>query len=157
MDAMDGKLAFWAVAFLNLAAVLVLGLRGAWLARQGRIPAHRRTMLSACALVVLFLGAYLAKTHWLGHEDVARWSLAHRWNLRVHETAVAVMLTAGTLALLRGRRLRRTSRFSGEAADPPAPPALLRGHRRAGRVALLAALLGLATASGILVGMIARG
>lgn len=155
-ERMDGNLVFWTVAWANLLLVVALALRGAWLARRGRIPAHRRSMLASCALVVAFLAAYLAKSHWLGHEDVSLWSPAHRLNLRVHEGAIAVMLGAGALALWRGRRLRRTRRFSGAAQDPPAPQAWLRAHRRAGRIAVLAALLALATASGILAGMFAR-
>lgn len=153
---MSGNLVFWAAAWVNLLLVVALALRGVWLARRGHIPAHRRSMLASCALVVAFLAAYLAKSHWLGHEDVSLWSPAHRWNLRVHESAVAVMLGAGALALWRGRSLRRTRRFSGAAQDPPAPEPLLREHRRAGRIAVLAALLGLATATGILAGMFAR-
>lgn len=153
---MDGKLAFWAGALLNMVLVVALALRGVWLARHGRIPAHRRAMLSVCGLVLFFLAAYLAKSHWLGHEDLSLWSPAHRWNLRIHESAVAVMLAAGTLALLRGRRLRRTRRFSGDPEDPPAPEEWVRGHRRAGRIAVLAALVGLATASVVLAGMFGR-
>jgi uncharacterized membrane protein YozB (DUF420 family) len=46
-------------AALNTVATVLL-LRGRWLVRQGRIDAHRRTMLSAFAVSTLFLACYVA-------------------------------------------------------------------------------------------------
>jgi uncharacterized membrane protein YozB (DUF420 family) len=45
-------------ASLNAVATVLL-VRGRWLARAGRIDAHRRTMLSAFAVSTLFLALYL--------------------------------------------------------------------------------------------------
>jgi uncharacterized membrane protein YozB (DUF420 family) len=45
-------------ASLNAVATVLL-VRGRWLARAGRIDAHRRTMLAAFAVSTLFLALYL--------------------------------------------------------------------------------------------------
>jgi hypothetical protein len=66
------------------------------------------------------------------------------------------MLIAGSLALLRSRRLEGTRNVTGERDDPPAPMALVRAHKRAGRAALVAAALGLITAGIVLAGMYSR-
>ena len=46
-------------AALNATAAVLLA-RGRWLIRRGRIPAHRRTMLTAFAVSAVFLASYVA-------------------------------------------------------------------------------------------------
>ena len=153
---MDAKLGFWSWALLNMGLVVALGGRG-WVAiRANRVAEHRRSMLTACALVGIFLLAYLAKRALLGGEDRATWTAGARLNLYVHETFIAGMLIAGGSALALGRRLERTRRATGAPGDPEAPEALRRRHRNAGRIALVCVALGFATACGILGGMLAR-
>ncbi len=153
---MNAKLAFWFWALANMGLVLVLAARG-WLAiRAGRVDVHRRSMLAAGFWVVAFLLAYLAQRALLGGEHTELWSSASRANLYVHEAFVGSMLVAGATAFAIGRKLARTRRVTGAAADPPAAPPTLSRHRLAGRVALVCAALGFATACGILGGMLAR-
>jgi uncharacterized membrane protein YozB (DUF420 family) len=156
MRAMDAKLWFWSWALLNMALVVAFGARGLRAIRANRVAEHRRSMLTACALVGVFLLAYLAKRALIGGEDRAAWSPAARLTLYVHESFIAGMLIAGGSALALGRRLARTRRVTGAASDPLAPEAALRRHRLAGRIALGCVALGFATACGILGGMLAR-
>lgn len=153
---MDAHLAFWSLALANMALLVAVAARGVVLARRGRYRAHARAMRTAAALVLLFLLAYVAKRGLLGPEDLARWSPASLANLWVHESFVALMLVAGIFALARGRRLARSALVTGRSEDPAADPALRRRHRRAGWTAVAAALAGLLTAVGILVGMLTR-
>jgi hypothetical protein len=153
---MDAKLWFWTGALVNMGLIAVLAWRGVLEIRAGRVQAHHRSMTAAGALVVLFLAAYLVKRAVLGGEDLAAWSTAARTNLFVHESFVLVMLVAGGVAGWRGRGLARTRRVTGAEADPPAAAAALRAHRRAGWVAVVCVGLGLATACGILAGMLGR-
>ena len=153
---MDPKLVYWSLALANMAAVLALGLRGVRAIRRDEVAVHRRSMTLAGWLVVAFLLSYLGKRFWLGPEDLAVWSTEARINLWIHESLVAGMLLAGGSALVLGRRLARTRRASGLPEDPVASPAALRRHRRFGWLALGCAVLGFATACGILAGMFAR-
>jgi uncharacterized membrane protein YozB (DUF420 family) len=153
---MDAKLIFWCWALANMGLVLALGVRGARAIRANRVAEHRRAMTWAGILVVAFLVAYLAKRSLLGPEDLSAWSAGARANLYVHEGFVAAMLLAGGAAFAWGRRLARTRRVTGAAADPPAPAGTLARHRLAGRVAVAGALFGFLTASGILAGMLLR-
>jgi uncharacterized membrane protein YozB (DUF420 family) len=152
----DPKLAFWTLALVNMLAVVALAARGVLAIRAGRVATHRRSMTAAGWLVAAFLASYLVKRFWLGPEELALWSAAARTNLYVHETFVASMLLAGAGALVLGRRIARTRRVTGRAEDPAPSPAQLRRHRRFGWTAVVAALLGFATACGILAGMFAR-
>ena len=124
--------------------------------RRGQVAAHRRTMLRASGLVVLFLLSYLTKRFWIGAEDLELWSRGALVNLWVHEGVVAAMLITGTVAIVRGRRLARTRRVTGSPEDPEAEPAALRAHRRVGWIAVVASALGVLTACGILWGMFGR-
>ncbi len=153
---MDAKLLFWCWALFNMGLVLALCGRGLLAIRANRVAEHRRSMLAACALVGVFLVAYLAKRALLGGESKETWSSAARVNLYVHESFIAGLLIAGGTALALGRRLARTRRVSGAPGDPPATPAMLRRHRLAGRIAFACVALGFATACGILGGMLAR-
>ena len=153
---MDAKLWFWAGALANMGVIAALAWNGLRQIRAGRVQAHHRSMIAAGCLVVLFLASYLVKRAVLGGEDLDTWSTAARTNLFVHEAFVLTMLIAGSLAGWRGRALRRTRRVTGSSADPPASAAALRGHRRAGWTAVVCVALGLATACGILAGMLSR-
>lgn len=153
---MEPVLLFWCWALANMGLVVAQCARG-WLAiRANQIEAHRRAMSWAGFWVVAFLVAYVAKRALLGAEDLDAWSRGARTNLYVHETFVAGMLVAGGAAFAFGRRLARTRRVTHAAADPPAAPAAISRHRLAGRIALVCAALGFATACGILGGMLAR-
>ncbi len=154
--AVDPRIVFWTGALANMALIVILALRGVRQIRRGEIAAHRRSMLTACVLVALFLGSYLLKRSVLGGEDLSVWSRPALVNLWVHESFVALMLVAGGTALVLGRRLARTRRVTGQAHDPPADPARIRRHRRAGWTAIVASFFGLATACGILAGMLTR-
>jgi uncharacterized membrane protein YozB (DUF420 family) len=153
---MNPKLLFWCWALANMALVLGLGVRGWRAIRANRIDEHRRAMLRAGFWVVAFLVAYLVKRLVLGGEDLSVWPSAARTNLHVHESFVALMLTAGLVAFALGLRLAKTRRVTQNASDPLAPRRAISGHRLAGRIALAGALFGFLTACGILGGMLAR-
>ena len=153
---MDPKLSFWTLALLNMAAVVVLATRGVRAIRAGEIAKHRRSMTAAGWLVVAFLGSYVVKRLVLGPEDLSVWSQAARINLWVHESFVAWLLVGGCVTLVLGRRIARTRRVTGRAEDPAPNAAQLRRHRRFGWSAVVASVLGFATACGILAGMFSR-
>jgi hypothetical protein len=153
---MQARLLFWIVALANMAAIVAFAVRGVRAIRAGDVAVHRRSMTTAAWLVGAFLAAYVAKRFVIGPEDLSVWSRGALWNLRIHESFVALMLLAGGCALRWGLRIGRTSRATGDAADPAAPPPLLRRHRSAGWLAVLGAAFGLATACGILAGMLGR-
>jgi uncharacterized membrane protein YozB (DUF420 family) len=153
---MDPKLLFWTGALVNMSAIVCLAALGVRERRRGAIAAHRRRMLAAAALVALFLAAYAAKLAVLGREDRSSWDAGSVWVLRIHELCVVTMVVAGGLAAARGRRLAPTRNATGDPSHPAAPPALSRGHRRAGWVAVVAAALGFVTATAVLAGMYRR-
>ena len=153
---MDAALVFWSAALVDLAAVVGCAVFGVRRIRRGDVRGHRRLMQSAAALVGLFLAAYLLKLRLLGHEDRSLWTRLDHAVLYVHELCVAAMLVGGVLALLRARRFRSQL---GEALALPRDGEPLRGgseHRRAGWIAVVGALTGLATAAAVLAGMYAR-
>jgi uncharacterized membrane protein YozB (DUF420 family) len=152
----DAKLLFWTGALVNMAVAVGVGARGIQLVRRGDVARHRRAMLTASALVLGFVGAYVVKLAALGGEDLDVWSTGARGVLYFHETCVALMLIAGAVAGRRAWQLRRTRRITGSPAHPAAAPAALHGHRRAGRTALLAAVLGVLSATVMLAGMYSR-
>lgn len=153
---MDPKLVFWTSAFANMGLVLGLAATGVRHRRRGDVPRHRRNMLSAAALVGLFLAGYALKLAFLGREALETWSPAAIWTLRLHELCVATMLLAGGLAGVRATALRRTRNASRNPADPPAARPVVDWHRRAGWTAVVAAGLGFATAALVLLGMYRR-
>ena len=153
---MDSKLLFWSGALLNMAVMFGLLLNGVRQVRRGNVIAHRRSMIAASCLVAAFLTAYLFKATLLGKEDFSLWSQAAVWNLRFHESCVALLMLAGGFALFRARRLRATRNFTKERDDPIAPESLVRSHTRAGWTAVGSATLGLLTAAIVLVGMYGR-
>jgi hypothetical protein len=105
---------------------------------------------------VLFVVSYAVKLAVIGREDLTSWGALSIWVLRIHELCVLTMMVAGSLAILRGSRLRATRNFTRAPADPPAPAVGVRRHRSAGRTAAYAAALGLAFAACVLVGMYRR-
>jgi uncharacterized membrane protein YozB (DUF420 family) len=139
-----------------MGAVAALAVRGVRAVRAGDIPRHRRSMTLAAVLVGVFLASYVAKRIVLGPEHLDVWSRGARINLWVHESFVLLMLIAGGRALWLGRRLARTRRVTGRAEDPPASVDTLRHHGGFGRMAVLCAIAGFATACGILAGMFLR-
>ena len=152
---MDPKLLFWSLALVDLGLVLWCMRRGIALVRAGEIRAHRRYMLSAGALIVLFLVSYVGKVFWLGKEDRSAWTGLDHAVLYVHESCVAVMLVAGAVALYRAWRFRPAL---GPNLELPTDTPLLGGesHGRAGRIAAWAAVLSFVTAGGVLAGMFMR-
>lgn len=125
-------------------AIVALAIAGVRRAQRREIAGHRRLMLSAAGLVGLFLVAYVAKVAALGREPLELWEPRYVHALRFHETCIAVMVLAGTRALWLGER--------GGFRDP----ARAGSHRVAGRAAALSALLGVASAAYVLVGMYQR-
>lgn len=154
---MDLKLLFWTAALLNMGAVVGLGAHGIRLVRRGDVQRHRRAMLAASILVVGFVAAYVLKVAFLGGEDLATWSSAARSVLYFHETCVAAMLVGGAIAGQRAWKFRNTRRVTLDATHPAAPPGAFRLHRLAGRAALIAAVLGVLSATVMLGGMYSRG
>jgi len=150
-------LAFWTAAWIDLGAVLALALLGVRQIRRGAWRAHRRSMLGAALLVGLFLVAYLLKVQWLGHEDLAAWTGAQRWVLRVHEAGIAAMLLGGALAGWRAWRFRDTLPRGPQLPAGDERSRERAGHRLAGRVAVAGAALAWLTAALLLAGMYARG
>lgn len=153
---MDPKLLYWTGAFANMGLIVALAWAGVRQRRRGDIARHRRRMLAAAALVGLFLVSYAVKLALLGREPLELWEREEVWILRAHETCVAAMLLGGGLAAWRGRALGRTRSVTRDPADPLAPAPLARGHRRAGWLAVVAAVLGFASAGLVLLGMYLR-
>jgi uncharacterized membrane protein YozB (DUF420 family) len=140
----DPKVVFWTAALVNMGLAVALALAGVRRVRRGEIEAHRRFMLGAAALVGLFLVAYVAKLAFLGREQLGLWDPFYVWTLRFHETCVLTMVIAGARAVLLGAR------------EGFRDPERARVHRRAGRIALVSAGLGVISASVVLYGMYER-
>lgn len=153
---MDAKLVYWTAALANLAVIAACLVAGVARIRRGDLRGHRRRMLAAAALVGLFLISYALKLALLGREDRSHWAPLDLAILYVHELCIGAMLAAGAAAGILARRLQR--RLTGAAQLLPAHAALpgRRAHRRAGRAAVVAGLLALASAVAVLAGMYAR-
>lgn len=153
---MDAKVLFWTGAWLNfslLLAVVVLGIRRA---KQAELASHRRAMIAASCLVLLFLVSYCVKLAVLGRENMSVWSSFDVNMLRFHETCVMVMMLAGGLALFLGRSMHGTRNMTRDRRDPAASAGRARAHRVAGRAAAVGAGLGWLTAAFVLWGMFER-
>jgi uncharacterized membrane protein YozB (DUF420 family) len=153
---MDPRLAYWTLALVNMFGVVGFAAAGVRAVRRGATARHRRCMLTAATLVVLFVISYLVKLATLGREDLASWGTLSIWVLRIHELCVFTMVAAGSIAVSRGLRLRASRNFTRRPGDPPAPAATVRWHRGAGRTAVVAAALGLLLAACVLAGMYRR-
>ena len=153
---MDAKLAYWTAATLNMGVLLVFAASGIRRVRNSEVARHRSRMLTSVALVLGFVISYGVKLVALGREDLSIWSDAAIWTLRFHELCIFTMLVSGGLALRRGLALARTRALS-ESEDAPEPlPGALKGHGKAGRVAVFAASLGFLSACGVLSSMYGR-
>jgi uncharacterized membrane protein YozB (DUF420 family) len=150
------KLVYWTLALANLAVVVVCGARGIGAIRRGDVRTHLRLMLTATALVGLFLVSYLAKVAVLGKEDRTGWTALDHAVLGIHETCVTAMLIAGGFALYRAWRFSMVLRPSWTI--PPAADALpgRSQHRRAGKLASWAGAFAFVTAIGVWAGMLLR-
>jgi len=153
---MDPRLAYWSFALVNMVCVVGFAAGGVRAVRRGETPRHRRCMLTAATLVVLFVVSYLVKLATLGREDLTTWGALSVGVLRVHELCVLTMVVGGVVALSRALRLRASRNFTRRPEDPPAPAASVRWHRGAGRTAVVAAALGLLLAACVLAGMYRR-
>lgn len=153
---MQPSLLFWTGALVNLGVVCGVALLGVRCARRGEIARHRRAMKLASGLVFAFLLAYGMKVQLIGREDRSLWSAFDLWVLRVHEVFVVLMLGAGATAWIQSRRLLGTRAVTRDAKDPDPDPNTLRIHRRAGRIAVVSAVLGFLLAVGVLIGMVRR-
>ncbi|HIL80453.1 MAG TPA: DUF420 domain-containing protein [Myxococcales bacterium] len=153
---MDAKLAYWTAAALNMALLMGFAASGVRRVQNGQVARHRRRMLTAVALVLAFVLSYTIKLAALGREDLSVWSDAAVWTLRFHELCVFTMLISGGLALRRGLALARTQTLMEDPDAPQALPKDLKGHGRAGKVAVLAAGLGFLSACAVLASMYGR-
>lgn len=142
--AFDPKLVFWTAAFANMLAIIAVAVIGVRRAGRREIAGHRRLMLAAAGLVGLFLVSYVVKVGTLGREQLALWEPRYVWTLRFHETCIAVMVIAGVRAIWLGAR------------EGFRDAARARAHRLAGRTAVVSALLGVASAGYVLLGMFER-
>jgi uncharacterized membrane protein YozB (DUF420 family) len=146
MPVPDANLLFWAASLANLGLVVVCGVQGVKRIRHRDVRGHRRMMITASGLVFLFLFSYVLKVMFLGREDREVWTQAARTALYLHETAVLVMLVAGSVAVYRALRFRHT--LGDELSDPV--EASRHGrlvHRRAGRTAVVASIAAFVTAA----------
>jgi len=147
----DPKLLYWTWAWANMAVVVGLAFSGVREIRRHAIARHRRRMLTAAALVLVFLLSYVCKTALLGYEELELWEPTFVYVLRVHEVCIFTMLLAGGTAVYLARRLRLAA---GAESNPGARG--LRRHRRAGWTALISGTLGLLTSAYVLFGMYQR-
>ncbi len=158
-EAMTPALAYWTWAFLNMLVALAVALSGVRRARRRDFGAHRMRMRAAAMLVVLFVVSYPVKLLLLGREPIDTWESQHVWILRVHELCVAVMLIGGAVALRMGGRIgvapgSARAEAGGDGAE--GSEAARRLHRGFGRAAVIAGVLGVATAFYVLGGMYER-
>jgi uncharacterized membrane protein YozB (DUF420 family) len=122
--------------------------------RARDVVRHRRLMLGAVALVLLFLITYVFKVALLGRENLAEWQAGYRYALWFHETCVLSMVLGGAVALTQAVRLRLRALASDPAHAPD--PGGMRLHRRAGWTAVVSATLAVVSAAVVLLGMYGR-
>ena len=150
---MDPKIAYWTAATLNMGVLLIFAGSGVRRVRNNEVARHRNRMLTSVALVLGFVISYALKLVALGREDLSVWSDTAIWTLRFHELCIFTMLVSGGLALRRGLALART-RALIQSDDAPEPLAEdLKGHGKAGKIAVFAAGLGFLSACAVLTGM----
>ena len=154
--AIDPKLAYWTWALANFLVIVVCAAVAVARIRRGDVRAHKRLMLTASSLVVLFLVSFVLKGRVLGGEDVAAWSTFHRTVLRTHEAFVLTMLVGGAYAGSRAWRFRRTLAPGPLQPSSDASRRDRARHRVGGWVAIIGSALGFATAAVVLAGMFER-
>ena len=148
--AIDPKTAYWTGALGNMDVILSLLFSGLRAIRSGRVQRHLRLMISAVALVGLFLLSYPAKLAFLGREQLELWSRLHVWVLRFHELCVFCLVVGGGFAVYRALSLGLRT------LEAPLREIDTRGHRRAGWTAIVGGSLGILSAAYILHGMYTR-
>jgi len=111
-------------------------------------------MRASVALVGLFLISYVSKVLLVGREDRAAWTDATLCILYVHECCIALMIVAAGVGLSRTRRFGELR--DGDILAPEAREQDRRVHRIVGRVAVVAGIMALLTAGGVLAGMFVR-
>lgn len=153
---MEPNVMFWTGAFANMSLVVLLMVIAVRSIRAGNVARHKRAMLTAMALIVGFLLAYLMKVVFLGREDLSVWSAVAVRTLYFHEACVMTMLLGGSFALTRAWRLRNSRIVTGRPQDPPASAPTLKWHRRAGWTGVAGGVLGFVTAAFVLAGFYAR-
>ncbi len=153
---MDAKLLYWTAAFANFVLVAVCAGIGVLRIRRRDLRGHKRMMLTAAGLVLLFLVSYPIKLASLGGEDLSVWSLGARSVLYFHETCILFMLLGGGYAGYRAFRFRAGLGSGPTLLPEPSPSRARVLHRRAGRVAVGSAVLALLSSGVVLVGMYMR-
>ena len=106
--AVDPKVVYWTLAWIDLALAVSCACSGVIQIRRGRIEAHRRRMLLAGSLILLFLLSYPFKLGFLGRERSQLGLDADG----VHELVPGAVRIAGhrqKRLSRRGQRLRRAS------------------------------------------------
>ena len=153
---MDPNLLFWSGALANLAVVVFCTLNGVKRIRAKDVAGHRRMMVTAISLVVLFLVSYVVKVGMLGREDKSAWTTFDYAVLYIHELCVTSMLIGGAIAIYRAAKFRAGLGPNLKLPPDDNPLQGLERHRKAGWVAVVGSLLGFVTAIGVLAGMFAR-
>ncbi len=153
---MSPGLWYWSGALLNMALVVGCLWCGVRAVRRQEVARHRRFMLTAVALVGLFIVSYGLKLTLLGREALELWSGRDVWVLRFHEACIAAMLLGGGTALTLALRLGFPIEDPSSRPDPERVRSRIRLHHRAGWTAVGAATLGIASAAAVLFGMFAR-
>jgi len=153
---MDAKLWFWCAAVVNFVALTGFAVSGVRQIKRGEVARHRRSMLVAASLVLLFVVSYVFKVAVLGRENMAVWAMRDVWMLRFHELCVLAMLVGGVVSLVLGARIKNTRRFTFDMGDPAANAQDMSRHRVAGRIAVVGAVLGVISAAFVWLGMLAR-
>ena len=155
---MDAKQLFWTVAWLNMLAIVLFAGAGVRQVRHNDIAGHRRRMLQASSLVLAFLVSYILKAVFLGKEDLDRWLPFYVTVLRIHELFVLFMVISGAVALALAWRLKLLEAADGSRSGfaPERAARRIALHRRAGKFAIVSAILGLLTAAVVLFGMYVR-
>jgi len=154
---MNGSLAFWTTALIDLLAIAALIAIGVRSIRRGQLARHRRCMKTATALVACFLVVYPIKLLQLGRERLAEWSDHAVAILRLHELCVLAMIVGGATALALSRRMHGDRNRLTRLPDAGlASSRVLTSHRRAGWSAAVAAGLAFLTAAIVLAGMYER-
>jgi uncharacterized membrane protein YozB (DUF420 family) len=152
----DAKLVYWTLALVDLGAVAGCLLAGVRRIRRRDVRGHRRSALTASALVGLFLFSYALKLIFLGREDRSQWTALDRVVLYTHELCIATALVAGGLAGICAWRLRAHVGSADRIPSGSPTRRLRRAHRRAGRAAVVACVFAFATALLVLADMYAR-
>jgi len=91
-------------AVLNATAAVLL-VSGYVLIRQRRIQAHRRVMITAFCVSVVFLVSYLLHHYHAGlvrYQGVGAWRTAYLWILGTHTVLAAITPVLAILTLKRG-------------------------------------------------------